>query len=325
MGLQYRPLERSHLFSSFVSLCGEAFIHAIQLTIWTPPIFYLVGKYLDLSGNHFRYVLCWAAGAVTFVLLYTSMAWVLVPPYDVVLQKIVPRSFQSGFEKVRGGFDDDIFMYLAIVIGAHAYHYLKRLRREERERYEYQQALAASELQALKMQLQPHFLFNALHGIATLVDSDATNARTMILKLSKLLRIVFERSSSDLVPLEYDLTFLRKYLDLEQMRFGNRLMINWLISPDTCRLLVPQMILQPLVENAIRHGVASCRESGWLQIQSKASNRDLIIQIRNNVGKKNSDGNGVGLRNVETRLKYLYGDDASFRLSFADEGSQSLL
>src|ERR1035438_10818355 len=104
-----------------------------------------------------------------------------------------------------------MFIYIAIVVAAHGYEYLKCLRKEERERYEYQQALAASELQALKMQLHPHFLFNTLHGIATLVDSDPNTAKAMIVKLSSLLRKALDRDGSDLVPFGDELSFATEY------------------------------------------------------------------------------------------------------------------
>jgi LytS/YehU family sensor histidine kinase len=192
------------------------------------------------------------------------------------------------------------------------------LRKEERERHEYQQALAASELQALKMQLHPHFLFNTLHGIATLIETDARSAKAMIIRLSNLLRTALERGSSDLIPLDSELKFAREYLDLEKMRFGSRLKVDWLVAPETLSFLVPQMILQPLVENAVRHGIASSREPGWIEVAATVSDGRLEVQVRNSAGSKTSNGTGVGLRNVQTRLKYLYSGDASLRFTMAD-------
>ena len=232
----------------------------------------------------------------------------MIPPY-------VSRSFQSWLEIVRSAFADDTFVYIAIVVAAHGYEYLKCLRKEERERYEYQQALAASELQALKMQLHPHFLFNTLHGIATLIETDGRSAKAMIIRLSNLLRTALDRGSSDLIPLESELKFAREYLDLEKMRFGSRLKVDWLVAPETLPLLVPQMILQPLVENAVRHGIASSREPGWIEVAATVSDGRLKVEVRNSAGSKTSNGTGVGLRNVEARLKYLYSGDASLRFT----------
>src|SRR5580704_14795111 len=294
MGLQYRPFNRQHPWSWFIDLVVEMALRGFALGFWTPPIFHLVGKYIRFSKSRFRYALLWSLGAAPFVVLHTSILWLLVPPYDNTLQKYVSRSLHSWLEMIRGGFADQIFIYIAIVVAAHAYEYLKRLRREERERYEYQQALAASELQALKMQLHPHFLFNTLHGIATLIDSDPKNARVMILKLSGLLRIALDRNSADLICLHEELEFVEAYLDLERMRFGDRLTIERRIARETQELLVPQMILQPIVENAIRHGIASSRERGWLTIEATKVDNTLEILVSNSVGMKASNGTGVG-------------------------------
>jgi two-component system LytT family sensor kinase len=312
MGLQYSPLDRNHLWFSFLGLLVQAGARAFALALWTPPIFFLVKKYLRFSTHRVRYALLWGLGALPFVLLHTAIAYLVVPPY-------VSRSLQSWLEIVRSAFADDTFVYIAIVVAAHGYEYLRCLRKEERELYEYQQALAASELQALKMQLHPHFLFNTLHGIATLIETDGRSAKAMIIRLSNLLRIALDRGSSDLVPLESELNFVREYLDLEKMRFGSRLKVEWLVAPETPAFLVPQMILQPLVENAVRHGIASSRESGWVEVAATVSNGRLKVQVRNSAGSKTSNGTGVGLRNVEARLKYLYSGDASLHFTLADD------
>jgi two-component system, LytTR family, sensor kinase len=319
MGLQYRPLDRQHFWAWLSDLMIQVALRGLALAFWTPPIFYLVGKYLNVYKNRFRYTLFWSLGAVPFVFLYSSIFWALVPPYDSVLQKYVSRSFPSWVEMIRSGFADQIFIYIAIVVAAHAYQYLNRLRKQERERYEYQQALAASELQVLKMQIHPHFLFNTLHGIATLIDSEPKTAKAMIVKLSSLLRTALDRDSSDLIPLKDELRLVQDYLDLEIMRFGSRLKIEWSIAPGVSRLLVPQMLLQPLVENAVRHGVAPSREGGWIEISASAGDGLLVIQIRNSVAGKTSNGTGVGLRNAEARLKHLYSGDASLRLTFVED------
>ena len=318
MGLQYKPPNRQHFWSSLLDLLVQVALRGLVLAFWSPPIFYLVRERLNLSRSRFRYALLWSLGAVPFLIIQTTLLWVVVPPGDDALQK-ASRSFDSWLEMIRTGFADQLFIYTAIVVAAHAYVYLKRLQKEERERYEYQQALAASELQALKMQLQPHFLFNTLHGIATLVDRDPQNAKAMIVKLSSLLRTVLDRGNSDLVPLQDEIRFAREYLDLEKMRLGDRLRIEWLLAPDTCQLLVPQMILQPLVENAVRHGAASMRTGGWIEIAAIAVNGVLTIEVHNNIGGAVSNGTGVGLRNVEARLKYLYAGDASLRLTVNED------
>lgn len=321
MGLQYLHLDRHHLLSSLSSLGVQSAARALAFAVWTPPIFYLVGQYLSFARNRLRYLLLCGLGAIPFVVLYSGLVLLLSPPYDDVLRQIMPRSLHSWGQIIRTSFADELFDYIAILVAAHAYEYLKRVRRQEAERYEYQQALVASELQALKMQLHPHFLFNTLHGIATLIDSDPRNAKAMIIKLSSLLRASLDRDSADLIPLEEELKFVREYLDLEKMRFGNRLRIQWSIAPETARILVPQLILQPLVENAIRHGIATSREGGWIAVSATADDGKLNVIVGNSTvaGASKSNGTGVGLRNVEARLRFLYSGDANLSLSFGDD------
>lgn len=316
MGLQYKPPNPHNFWPSFLDLLIQATAHAFGLAFWTPPIFYLVQKYIAFAKYHIRYVLIWGLGAIPYIILHTAVFWLIIPPYDDTLHRYVSRSLQYWIDLIRGGFADEVLIYVAIVVAAHAYEFWKRVRREEAEKYEYQQALAANELQVLKMQLQPHFLFNTLHGIATLIEADAKTAKLMILKLSNLLRTALDRGSSDLIMLEDELKFAREYLDLEQMRFESRLKIEWQIAPETCCLLVPQMVLQPLVENAIRHGIAPAREGGWVEIATAAANGQLNLQVRNSMSGKASKGTGVGLRNIEARLKYLYPGDATLCFSF---------
>ena len=320
MGWQYGVLNPRNLWPSFLDLVVKAGADAFTLALWTPPIFYLVGKYLSFSRKRIRYVLLWGLGAVPFVLLLTGIQSILIPHSDVQ-QKYLSRFIHSWLEMVRNGFADEIFIYIAIVVAAHAYEYFQRARSQALEASEFQRALAISELQALKMQIHPHFLFNTLHGISTLVDSDPARARAMIVKLSNLLRTAFQQTDSDLIPLREELKFVEEYLDLEKMRLGTRLTTNLQISPDTLALLVPQLVLQPLVENAIRHGIGTSRELGWIEIASTRKNEIFELRVRNSVSSKGFSGTGVGLRNTEARLQHLYSKEASFSFAFEPDGN----
>ena len=224
-----------------------------------------------------------------------------------------------GSKRFGAGFADQIFIYIAIVVAGHAYEYLKRLRREERERYEYQQALVASELHSLKAQLRPHFLFNPLHRIATLVDGDSKNAHAMIIKLSDLLRTALDSDSADPISLQDELKFVREYLDLEKMRFGRRLQIEWLVAPATKWAVGTAG--DPSTVNRERNPawrfLCSRRRMGRCGRESKRRNsRNPGAQQRCG---KSSSGTGVGLRNTEARLKHLYSGDAHLRLTVSDD------
>jgi LytS/YehU family sensor histidine kinase len=240
-----------------------------------------------------------------------------MPPWNIPAQKFDQRSlhaFVTGFDV----FAETLWNYLILVAAAHAYEYFKRARDQE---LELQQALATSELQALKSQLHPHFLFNTLQGISALIDTEKERAKTMILKVSNLLRTALQCASSDVISLDEELKFVEDYLSLEKMRLEDRLDVRWQIDPAARHLLVPQLIMQPLVENAIFHGVACCRGGGWIEISSRRAEGMLEITIRNSVGGKRQAGMGLGLQNVRARLKHLYEDEAT--LCF-DQGSDGV-
>ncbi|HLW83910.1 MAG TPA: histidine kinase [Candidatus Sulfotelmatobacter sp.] len=317
-GVQYRIFDKEmNIHSSLFDMLLLAESRGFAFALLTPPIFFLARRSIDGTRNRFRYILGYCLGVGPFMVLYACIRWAVLPPWDAGLQQYVPRSAHGPLVLIHQGFADQITMYIAIVVAAHAYQYFEKVRKQEIEKYEFQRALAASELQALKMQLHPHFLFNTLHGISTLIDTDQASAKAMVVKVSSLLRRTLEHSSSDLIPLSEELKFVREYLDLEQMRLGPRLTVEWSIEPNTLRNLVPQLILQPLVENAVRHGVACSREGGWVEITSRKREGSLELRIRNSLGGNRTAGLGVGLKNTDARLRYLYADEATF--AFADE------
>lgn len=280
----------------------------------TPPIFSLVRRYPITKQALPRRAAAYLLGSVPYVIASACIRWIVLPPWNSAAQRFGPRTL-TGLIHSTYIFADLIWDYIVIVVAAHAYGYFKRARDQELERAELQQALAASELQALKSQLQPHFLFNTLHGISTLIEADKARAKAMVLKLSNLLRTALQYGNSDLITLDEELKFAEAYLDIEKMRLNGRLEVRWEIQPDTRQLLVPQLILQPLVENAIVHGIACSREGGWLEIRSRRLEGLIELNIRNSVGGKDESGLGLGLRNTNARLKYLYSDEAA--LSFA--------
>lgn len=319
-GWQYRIFDQSlNIHSTLLDMLRLAEARGFAFALLTPPIFYVVRRYLAGAGHWLRSLMFYCLGVGPFMILYAYIHWVLLPPWDPAAQSYVPRAGHSPWELIRSGFADQITMYIAIVVAAHAYEYFERTRKQELEKSEVQRALTASELQALKMQLHPHFLFNTLHGISTLIDGDRKSAKGMIVKLSSLLRTTLEHGSSDLIPLADELKFVQEYLDLEKMRFGTRLAVEWSLDPRTRHLLVPQLILQPLVENAIRHGVACSREGGWIEIASQQGKGTVELRVRNSIGGKRPAGTGVGLRNTEARLKCLYGAEARFSFALAED------
>ena len=172
----------------------------------------------------------------------------------------------------------------------------------------------------LEAELHPHFLFNTLHAISTLVHTNPDGADRMISRLSDLLRLTFDRSGAPRVSLQEELEFLQKYLEIEQTRFQDRLSVNFDIDPETLDAEVPRLILQPLVENAIKHGVAPQAGAGLVQIATRRQGETLWIEVSDNgvglsAGARARLRSGVGLSNTRDRLECLYGDGAPLEFS----------
>jgi len=184
--------------------------------------------------------------------------------------------------------------------------------------------LVEAQLQALKSQIQPHFLFNTLNAISTLVHHEPARADRMISCLGDLLRTTLAHRQHQEVTLQEELELLGPYLEIEQTRFGERLTIEIQSDPETLDARVPHLVLQPLIENAIRHGIAPLRGPGWICIGSSLQGETLVIRVRDNgVGPGPSDrtaSNGVGLANIRARLEQLYGGTASLRIEPRAEG-----
>jgi two-component system, LytTR family, sensor kinase len=319
-GWNYRIFDQSvHIDSSLRGMIYLAESRGLAYAVLTPVIFYVVRRHpLGLRRSSWPLVF-YTLGLIPFMVSYSVIRWAVLPTWDPGLQQYVPRSSSGPLGWIYSGFADQITIYIAIVVGAHAYEYFERIRKQQIERYEYQQALAVSELQALKMQLHPHFLFNTLHGISTLIDTDQTNAKAMVVKLSGLLRTALRYSGADLISLREELSFIREYLDLESMRLGPRLKVESFVDPAAEPMLVPQMILQPLVENAIQHGVAGQRGDGWIELFARKTGNLLELKIRNSASGGRPEGTAVGLRNTQARLKHLYADEASLSFVIGDD------
>jgi two-component sensor histidine kinase len=188
--------------------------------------------------------------------------------------------------------------------------------------------LQQAELEALKTQLHPHFLFNTLNAISALVYVSPSAATATISQLSDLLRLTLRNNKAQEVTLKEELDFLRKYLGIQQTLLQERLEIDWSIGPETLDALVPNMLLQPLVENSIRHGIAPREEGGRVQIFSSRTNGRLLLEIKDDGpgrGFGQPSGHfGIGLANSKTRLKCLYGETQKFEAGAASGGGWSV-
>src|SRR5215475_10241781 len=218
------------------------------------------------------------------------------------------------------GFYIDLIIASLIVIGAHALLYYDDFRASELEQASLKAQLAQAQLRALKMQVHPHFLFNTLHSISSLVLEDPPKANSMIARLGDFLRITLDNSDQQLVTLKQETEFLRCYLDIEQVRFGDRLRVAFEMEPVTLSAQVPHLILQPIVENAIQYAVAPRTAQSQIQIKANQQNGLLRIEIKDNgPGIPSRDDSpadrGLGLKNVRARLNEIYGQNFRFELT----------
>ena len=301
---------------SFTTMVGLAFSTYLAFALLTPVLFAIVLLWPIQKPHVILRVLLYAVGTVLFILVVEAVRVIVLPPWDVGAQHFMPRAFSTYWALVTSRFADCTTAYLMILVAAHALSLHDRTRRQQVEQSDLRRDLAESELQTLKTQLHPHFLFNTLQGISALTEENPALAKRMIVALGDLLRAALKHSSVDLIPLGTEMQFVNAYLELEGMRLGDRLKLDMNISRRARECLVPQMILQPLVENAIVHGVANSRVGGWVEISSEVNDEKLRLRITNSVSARAVRGTGVGLRNTRARLEHLFPGDASlmFRL-----------
>lgn len=225
----------------------------------------------------------------------------------------------------------NMFKYWIFVLGHLGWQYYQRYRERERAAAALATELAQARLQALRMQINPHFLFNTLNTISALIRENPDAADRMIVRLSELLRRTLDRSDVQEVPLREEIEFLKSYLEIEQMRFADRLTVRFDIETKANELLVPHLILQPLVENALRHGIMPREEAGRVEIHARVAGDKLELRVWNNGNglaapsdspdlSDKSPREGIGLKNVRSRLTQLYGGAQEFTLGNATGG-----
>jgi two-component sensor histidine kinase len=206
----------------------------------------------------------------------------------------------------------NLLVYAGLVIAWHAARHYREVTRHELQAAALETQLARAQLQALRTQLQPHFLFNTLNATAELIHSHPQTAEEMILRLSALLRSTLESRETQDVSLGEEIELLKKYVEIQQVRLGDRLSVEWDVPAETLCARVPSLLLQPLVENAIEHGIAPSRRHGRMVVRAHRDNGTLLLQVRDdgpgwNGSLSSAARKGIGLANTESRLRHLYG------------------
>ena len=259
--------------------------------------------------------------SLTHLAIYASIYPLIVQPLDTET-----NSFGVQYPNLLiNFFHFGLLFYWGVLFIKYAIDYYWKYQERALRESQLEVSLAQSQIQLLKMQLQPHFLFNTLNTISELVHEDAEAADRMIARLSNLLRVSLENAGAQEVSLKEELEFLGKYLAIEQIRYGERLAVYFDVNPDVLDATVPNMILQPLVENAVRYAISPRAAGGSIEINARRENDLLCIRVRDDgqsLGKSEQIDftEGVGLSNTRARLRHLYGEAHNFTLSLASNG-----
>jgi two-component system, LytTR family, sensor kinase len=309
---------------------GLVRLSLIEYGLWallTLPIVWLASRFSVESGKQlgrvlFFLVLGIAVSMSVDAILSAARSGLLPPP-----RGRGPRPGPApGF-----GFLDDFMVYLGVLAAGVARDYFIRYqaRREDTVRLQAESSelhaqLAEARLDALRRQLDPHFLFNTLHAISSLVERDPRGVRKMITRLSELLRHTLEGPADQEVPLDKELELLRRYVEIMEIRFQGRLQVSTQVADDVRDALVPNLILQPIVENAVKHGVDKVEGIGRIEIVARRVGENLVLTVRDNgpgpSAVPNGHGGGLGLRNTRDRLSQLYGRGDRFTIGPAEAG-----
>lgn len=299
----------------------HSFVFCLEWGLLTPVVLALTEKFrLDVSSLWRNIVIHFFVGLTIAFLQQTVYVYVT---NFVDNGFVLTRSFGEFFPSIIGFFEYGVLVYWAIVFFFHAAEYYRRYQHEEQNASQLRTQLAESQLQSLKMQLQPHFLFNTLNAISVLVKKEPSLAQKMIVRLSDLLRLSLERGNENEVTLREELELLDTYLEIEKVRFGDRLSVTKQIEPAALEISVPTFILQPIAENAVRHGITQRAGDGWIAVSASLKGAVLQISVsdggvRSKKKKESSAGLGVGLENTKKRLTQLYGNRSSLELSEND-------
>jgi hypothetical protein len=292
--------------------------HALLVNLTYYWLWALVTPIIIAAARRFR---TWPRAIAAHVLFSVVLTGLHTVVAELILK--LPDTRMEPFWSLIGftflvNFQSSLPTYWLILFVYLSFDYYAKYRARELRSAQLAAELSRAQLQALKMQLKPHFLFNTLHSISSLMDSDVEAADRMLVRLSEFLRLTLDRELDQEVPLEQELEFVRRYLEIEQVRFEERLRVSFDVEEDTAAALVPALALQPLIENAIHHGIGSRPEGGSIAIRARRENGNLHIRVADDgVGAAGAGEprERVGLANTRARIERLYGD--AQRMTFA--------
>jgi two-component system, LytTR family, sensor kinase len=318
-------LESGYVFVS--DAAGGEILPATHYLVWASfnwfalalltPLIYRLGQQYPITGANWSrniflpHALACLGCMITQAICRGVAGWLYTITHELPASPVV---LAAAWIRDRGTLASIAYWIIVLIAGFAQLR--EEARRRELHQAQLETRLASAELEKLRMQIQPHFLFNTLQAAITLVQEDPPAAEDVLLRLSGLLRISLDQMDSNEIPLARELEFLDLYIGIQRRRFGERLSVEIHADPATLGLLVPTLILQPLVENAIRHGIGKHKGEDCIEVFANQQGGSLQIEVwnSNSVVDETSERvfqRGVGLRNTKARLEHLYGAAAS--------------
>ncbi len=306
---------------------GEAISYSLgDWYVWavlSVPILLLARRYPPDEARPLRVGAIHLGAALAISLLYVVLRALVGQAHGWLIEE--PVGFGEVFRPLLvKTFPFNLLVYGVIFSASHALDYYRKYHERTVHALELEKHLAEARLQALLRQLKPHFLFNTLNGIASLMHSDVDAADRMLVRLSELLRLTMNQSGQPLTRLADEVAFVQKYLDIERIRFGDRFTVAVEVEPAVRQWEVPSLLLQPLVENAIKHGLEPRAEGGGrIEVSAQVAGEQLeILVVDNGVGMPPGgfSREGIGVGNTRARLRELYGDAHTFALEQSPGG-----
>ena len=299
----------------------------------TPAMVWLARRYSLVGDTWRRSFLVHLPAFLLTSMVHSAAATVVtlnIKPFDNMGAS--PFTFWPRFlGRMQGSFGSDLLVYGSVIGIFYAFDYYRKFREREFVTTRLEAQLAQAQLDSLRMQLHPHFLFNTLNNIVGLVRDNKNNAAVnMLVGLSDLLRHTLEHSSKQEVELREELEVIKLYLSIQEMRFSDRLRVELDIDPATARAMVPNLILQPLMENALRHGIGRSADSGLVGISSAVEDGHLRLTVYDDGAGlpenwRLNGSSGIGLANTAARLQQLYDEDHEFDIHNREGGGVEVM
>ncbi|MGV3710667.1 MAG: sensor histidine kinase [Gemmatimonas sp.] len=301
--------------------------------LWSQVILTLVERVPLRAGRLPAWIAAHLASCAAICLLtvlalgwldYTFAQWSGVPSYAKVVRSVVLNHLDFQF-----------VLYWAVVGAAYMVEFVRRYRERDRAAQELEQKLARTQLEALRMQLNPHFLFNALNSVTELMEMDVREAQRTLSRVSDLLRLSLRSAASPTIPLWQEIELVELYLQIARIRFGDKLAVDIAVDPAAVDLEVPSFVLQPLVENALKHGLSPQHSGQSIDVSARRVGESLELIVEDNgrgldgsmtnsgrfmAARPSVDGLGIGLTNTRSRLKVLFGERYLFRMNNTASG-----